>query len=228
MRVLYTIIGKLLLREVLSCSVTLNYFAMKRFLFFTTSLLVIVCVVLSLSFARLTRECDRLRGNQHALLVDVENYKSRHGRAVATVELLELRVDELRRLREEDARKIRSLGVRLRRAESYAKSVTHTALDVVVPLDSAGSFDHYEDHVSLSGYVELDSLHLELSQRDTLYQVVHRVPHKFLCFSFGTKAIRQDVWSSNPNTEVIFTEYVELRDLKRESRRAARRAKMKK
>ena len=61
-----------------------------------------------------------------------------------------------------------------------------------------------------------DSIGVTLRSVDTLFQVVHRVPRQFLCFRFGTKAIRQEIVSSNPHTELVYSEYVEL---KRNSRR---------
>jgi hypothetical protein len=68
-----------------------------------------------------------------------------------------------------------------------------------------------------------DSLYVDIEQRDTIYQVVHRVPRRFLFFRFGTKAIRQDVWTSNPNSEIVYTEYIELEKPRREPRRRRRR-----
>ena len=55
-----------------------------------------------------------------------------------------------------------------------------------------------------------DSLRYAVRTVDTLHQVIHRVPRKFLFIPYGTKAIRQEVWSSNPNTELVYTEYIEL------------------
>jgi hypothetical protein len=55
-----------------------------------------------------------------------------------------------------------------------------------------------------------DSLQYAVRTVDTLHQVIHRVPRKFLFIPYGTKAIRQEVWTSNPNTELVYTEYIEL------------------
>lgn len=133
-------------------------------------------------------------------------------------------------MREDDAREIRSLGIRLRRAESFAKSVTQSrsmaavALrDTIVVRDTVRIFDADVGHTSLSGVLTSDSLYVDIEQRDTIYQVVHRVPRRFLFFRFGTKAIRQDVWTSNPNSEIVYTEYIELEKPRREPRRRRRR-----
>lgn len=48
----------------------------------------------------------------------------------------------------------------------------------------------------------------EIHSIDTLHQVVHRVPRRFLFFRWGTKALRQEIHSSNPSTRIIYTDYV--------------------
>ena len=65
-------------------------------------------------------------------------------------------------------------------------------------------------HVSVSGLIRADSVTCHVSSIDTLQQVVHRVPRRFLFIRWGTKAIRQEVVSSNPHTQIIYTEYIEL------------------
>jgi hypothetical protein len=54
-------------------------------------------------------------------------------------------------------------------------------------------------------------LESRIARRDTLVQLVHRVPRKFLFIPFGTKAIRQEVTTKNPHTEITYTEYIVLR-----------------
>ena len=61
------------------------------------------------------------------------------------------------------------------------------------------------------GIIRRDTLMLDYRSVDTLHQVIHRVPRKFLFFRFGTKGIRQEVWSSNPHTRLVYSEYIELK-----------------
>ena len=49
---------------------------------------------------------------------------------------------------------------------------------------------------------------LPVESVDTLRQVVHRVPRRFLFIRFGTKAVRQEIVSSNPHTRIVYAEYV--------------------
>ena len=194
---------------------------MRKFLLWVAVVALIFAVVCGCELGYLIKENARLRGNQHALIEGVEFYRTESGKSAASVEVLQLELAEFRSLREQDAQEIASLGIRLRRAESYAKSVAVTTLtDTVIVRDTVVVRDtvtmparHFagEDAWSrVEGILFGDSLHYAIRTTDTLHQVLHRVPRKFLFIPYGTKAIRQEVWSSNPNTELIYTEYIEL------------------
>ena len=43
---------------------------------------------------------------------------------------------------------------------------------------------------------------------DTLRQVVHRVPRRLLGIPCGVKCLRQEVVSSNPHTQIVYSEYI--------------------
>ena len=194
---------------------------MRKFLLWVAVVALISVVVCGVVIHHLINENARLRSNEHALLEGVEYYRTESGKSAASVEILELELSEFRAQRQRDAEEIASLGIRLRRAESYAKSVAMTTLtDTVIVRDTVVVRDtvtmaarHFagEDAWSrVEGILFGDSLHYAIRTTDTLHQVVHRVPRKFLFIPYGTKAIRQEVWSSNPNTELIYTEYIEL------------------
>jgi hypothetical protein len=194
---------------------------MKKLLFWTTIVALCAAIVGGVVISNLVEENARLRSNQHALLEGVEFYRTENGKSAASVEVLQLELAEFRSLREQDAEEIASLGIRLRRAESYAKSVAMTTLtDTVVVRDTvvlrdtvampARHFAGADAWSRVEGILFGDSVRYAVHTIDTLHQVVHRVPRKFLFIPYGTKAIRQEVWLSNPNTELVYTEYIEL------------------
>lgn len=194
---------------------------MRKFLFWVAVVATIVAVVCGIVVVRLTRENRHLERVAHALREDVRLYRTASDRSAASVEALELTVAEFREVHERDAKEIESLGIRLRRAESYAKSaMTTTITDTVVVRDTVIVRDSLPEAYRyfaaadvwsrVEGILYGDSLSYAVHSVDTLHQVVHRVPHKFWFIRYGTKAIRQEVWSSNPNTELVYTEYIEL------------------
>ena len=97
------------------------------------------------------KEAQRLENNQTALSEQVEHYRTRLGEEAASVRALQLRCDEFRKMREADIRRIRALGIKLRRLESTATtSVTtgvavHTVVrDTVILHDTLRVF-HWRD-----------------------------------------------------------------------------------
>jgi hypothetical protein len=203
---------------------------MNRVLFVVAVVATCFAMVCGLMLRHTRGELRRLEQNVESLMGDVEHYKTRAEKSAASVAILELKIEEFKRMQSRDAEQIRSLGIRLRRTESFAKSVTATnsslsiALrDSVVERDTVKIFDTTHGGTTLSGRVASDSLSISIKQRDTLYQVVHRVPRKFLFLRFGTKAIHQDVWTSNPLSEVVYTEYIELSKREKTKRKRGRR-----
>ena len=195
---------------------------MKKTLIWGAAALLVAFVVSLIWVARLLEENRRLSNNQHALLQSVTLYRTEAGASAARVEALELEVAEFREFRARDAEEIRSLGVRLRRAESYAVTASESRYDATVALrdtiilrdtirDTVRLFTDGDAWSNVAGAIRGDSLSYSLISVDTLRQVVHRVPRRFLFFRYGTKGIRQEIWSSNPHTELVYTEYVELR-----------------
>lgn len=194
---------------------------MKKILFWAAAVALVAIVVSGFIIAHLARENERLRRNESALRHGVELYRTESGRSAASVEALEMEVAEFRELHRDAAKEIASLGIRLRRAESVAQSVAVTTLtdtvvvrDTIVVRDTVAVAARHFAAVDAWSRVEAilfgDSVQYAVRTIDTLHQVVHRVPRRFLFIPYGTKAIRQEVWSSNPNVELVYTEYIEL------------------
>lgn len=199
---------------------------MKRALIMVAIVATTAAIVCGIIIARLHNENQRLERNQQALLSDVRLYQTRAGKSAASVEVLELQLDEFREHRARDAERIKELGIKLRRAESYALSATQSNYVSTLPLrdtiilrdtirDTIRVFEGGDRWSTIRGIINLDSITYSLQSVDTLYQVVHRVPRKFWFIRFGTKAIRQEIVSSNPHTRLVYTEYIELKRRKR-------------
>lgn len=202
---------------------------MRKFLSWGAVALLAALIVSLVVVRRYAQENESLRRNQHALMQSVMLYRTKADESAARVEALELSVAEFKEYRARDAEAIRSLGIRLRRAESYAVSATRSLYEGTISLrDTIILRDTVRDTVRLfatedrwsrvEGVVWGDSLNFALHSVDTLRQVIHRVPRKFLFIRYGTKGIRQEIWSSNPHTELVYTEYVEFEPKKKRRR----------
>ena len=126
----------------------------------------------------------------------------------------------------------RSNAIARGRVEAAATLATATEIDVQVPLhdtivqrdfaavcdsgrlaaavrfDTVRSFRWRDPWVTVEGRIRGDSADCRVESVDTLRQVVHRVPRRFLFIRFGTKAVRQEIVSSNPHTRIVYAEYV--------------------
>ena len=130
---------------------------------------------------------------------------------------LQLDLDEYRKQHERDLKRIRSLGVRLRRVESVAKTATKSEVEFIAPRcdtvilrDTLSLFRWNDAWTNVEGIIRGDDVECKVESVDTLHQVIHRVPHRFWFIRYGTKAIRQEIISSNPHTRIVYAEYIEL------------------
>lgn len=170
-------------------------------------------------------ENRRLTQNQTALASEVEHYRTRLGEEAASTQALRLRCAEFEELRAADAQRIRELGIRLRRLEAAGKQITQSDLSIRAPLrdtlvvlrrdtlpiaEPARHFRWQDPWVRVEGIVGRDSVECRVRSVDTLRQVVHRIPRRFLFIRWGTKALRQEIISSNPHTHIVYTEYIRI------------------
>lgn len=194
---------------------------MKKFFVVATILSVVAVAVGVWRIGRLREENRRLESNCRALTNSVELYRTRAGESAAAVERLTLRCEEFRRTHGEDLARIRDLGLRLRRVESMAVGAMQSRYDLRMCLrDTVVVRDTLRDTVRIfsggdawsrvEGRIDGDTVEYSLRTVDTIRQIVHRVPRKFLFIRYGTKAIRQEMISSNPHTQLVYTEYIEL------------------
>ena len=190
---------------------------MKKYLFLYA---VAVTALLVCGYGRYRRENRRLTQNQHALAAGIERYRTRLGQEAASVQALRLRCAEFEELRAADAAEIRRLGIKLRRLEAAATkveirtpvrdTVVVRLSDTLVVRDTLRLFRWRDAWVRVEGAVTADSVLCRVESADTLRQVVHRIPRRFLFIRWGTKALRQEIVPSNPHTRIVYSEYVKI------------------
>ena len=195
---------------------------MKKYLFLYA---VAVTALLVCGYGRYRRENRRLTQNQHALAAGIERYRTRLGQEAASVQALRLRCAEFEELRAADAAEIRRLGIKLRRLEAAAWTATATKVEIRTPVrdtvvvrlsdtlvvrDTLRLFRWRDAWVRVEGAVTADSVLCRVESADTLRQVVHRIPRRFLFIRWGTKALRQEIVPSNPHTRIVYSEYVKI------------------
>ena len=180
---------------------------MKKYLF---AYAVLATALLFFTCRHYRAENRRLVENQTALAADVTRYRTRLGAEAASVQALRLRCGEFETLRAADAEQIRRLGIRLRRLEAAAKAVAVRIHDTLPVRDTVRMFRWRDPWISVEGRIGRDSAACRIRSVDTLRQAVHRIPRRFLFIRWGTKALRQEIVSTNPHTRIVYAEYVKI------------------
>ncbi len=198
---------------------------MRKLLIYINMALLVAVVSLSCWLGNVRTEKKRLANNQEALLTDVEYYKTESGKNAASVLKLELSKSELERHCQDLTKTVDDLNIKISRIQSASTTVTKTEVEIqTVVRDSIVYRDlpisikviNWRDPwIKLNGVLDGDTFSAKIESVDTLQQVVHRIPKKFLFIKWGTKAIRQEVVSSNPHSKIVYTEYIELKGRKK-------------
>jgi len=114
----------------------------------------------------------------------------------------------------DSVRNIRLANLR-RAADTVKARINREYAEEIAELSTAAerlkTFAWADPHTQVSGIVTGDSVICNVTSVDTLRQVVHRVPRRFLFIRWGTKAIRQEIVSSNPHTRIVYAEYIDMR-----------------
>lgn len=200
---------------------------MKKYLLIACVILAVLCASLLGAVRELTQEKDRLTGNQEALMEEVQYYQDEAGRQAASVQRLELSKSELEAYNGELTQRIEDLNIKLKRVQAATTTATQTNVeiktiikDTIIYVDTGmlvlPAIKWQDPWVNVDGIIKPDStVDLSIQSVDTLFQVVHRVPKKFWFIKYGTKAIRQEITSSNPHTKIVCSEYIELEGRKK-------------
>lgn len=201
---------------------------MKKYLLIACVILAVLCASLLGAVRELTQEKERLTGNQEALMEEVQYYQDEAGRNAASVQRLELSKAELEAYNGELTQRIEDLNIKLKRVQAATTTATQTKVEIktvirdsIIYVDSSRiatlpAIKWQDPWVKVDGIIMPDStVDLSIQSVDTLYQVVHRVPKKFWFIRYGTKAIRQEITSSNPHTKIVYSEYIELKGRKK-------------
>lgn len=175
--------------------------------------------------AQAIQENTRLSAERTTLTRQLHYYRTLAGESAASVEALRLHAETLERLRTADAEIIKNLQLRLRRVESITTTAikgdysavapiitdTTTTLGDTMPLPSAvRRFEWSDTWATVKGEIRGDSVACRVTTIDTLRQIIHRVPYRFLFFRFGTRALQQEIISSNPHNRIVYAEYIEV------------------
>ena len=191
-----------------------------RMLLVAVGLLLLATGVLWQRNAYLKEERNRYRSNTEALLSDMKRIRIDSTTLAVDANALRLRIDEYKRLRAEDAEKIRRLGVKVKNLEAAARHeieitgpIDAVVRDTVVIRDTVPilrqKVEMITPHIQLAGLIENGRLKGEIRVPVTLRQAVW-VEYKGWWFWRRVKAIHQTIAGDNPYVDIRYSEYIRI------------------
>ena len=177
------------------------------------------------------QELKRIGTNQSILIGRLQDslhtYKTKSNDYAASVQILTLTKAELEKNYSSLAAEIKDFGIKLKRVEAAAATSTSTNVQIVTQVrdsiiyvrdssgiirpDSLQKIVWSDSWIDLQGEIRNRQLTADIQSRDTLIQVIHRVPKKFLFFRWGTKELRQEIKTSNPHSRITYTESIRVK-----------------
>lgn len=192
------------------------------------NIVILLFVAMTLALLLSMKECssrgesvNRLSGNQRSLMSDIAHYQIKDSINVAGVERLRLTNNEFSRYNSALKSTIDDLKIKIGRLQSVSNTaiasnynIVSAVKDTVVvynnTIDSIRCIHHKDPYITFDGCIYNKQFTGTIETKDTIVQVIHRVPKQWWFFKWGTKAIRQEVLSKNPHSRIVFTEYIEL------------------
>lgn len=183
--------------------------------------MLVVIVLQGVSVSRIKSERNRYKENTRTLLVDVNTYKVRDSLNAAKAQDLSLKLSELKKYRQEDAKLIDDMEVKLRNLQAVASMVTETRTEFVTKIvrdtifkavndtNKAAIIDYEDKWLTFKGRLENGQFRGNIISRDSLL-IAENVRYKRFLF-WRTKRIKSRdfrVVSKNPHTKIVDCEHI--------------------
>ena len=197
---------------------------MKQRLLYILFIVLILAIVAYLydKNTRSTREIDRLKSNIEVLKTYSSTYRDKYNAAVTESKALVISREEFKTLYENELEQVNKLNKKLKYINSYSSTGlehTYNIVDTVyynivtndTLVDTIRCVDYNNDYINLHACVKGNVFESNIVTRDTLVQVIERIPKRFLFIKYGCKGIKQTIRSVNPYSDIKYNEYIELK-----------------
>lgn len=203
---------------------------MKKYIGLAVAAVVVAAIVALIvqhgKIKHLRAERDTYQTNTQVLMEDIKRYQTKDSLNVATIGVLELKLDEFRKYRAEDAALINSLKVKNRDLEAVTTAQMQTISELRAELKDSVIYlpgdtvervvkciEYRDRYLDLVGCIIDNVFSGEVISRDSL-TIVNTVQYKrFWGFLWKTKKVKNrqiDVVSKNPHTQIMGVEYIEI------------------
>lgn len=185
---------------------------------------IILCLAVYAGFtaremARYRAEAGRLADNQETLLKELDVERNKAGNLQASVDVLTLRKDELEELIPSLEKRLKDMGVKLRKAEHVAQVALSTTATVEAvrdtvyivteePFTGSARYTFVDEWLTADIVVENEEVaSLSIVARDSLTLVAHKQRRKCI---FKKPKVSYTVESASPYTTITGMNYIEI------------------
>lgn len=169
----------------------------------------------------LSKENNELKINQKALLDSANHYKVLDSLNAIKIASLTLSLDNYKKYRAEDYKVVKELTKheKLSYAQNVQSETTQFITTVVhdtVYADTIKAFNYKSRYTDVYGLIWLDSIQIKIANREELIITQSLEKKKFLgirlpIWLFGSKRSNIRVVSKNPNTQIIHSDFINIK-----------------
>lgn len=195
---------------------------MKKYLFIIIAVLLIALAALGMYANYLRKDNLRIKSNNVVLSSKLDTFRTKLGESASMVDRLSLTVKEFGQQNQQLAERVKMLDLRLRRVSSYSINGYESSVTFTVPLTTVSSMPNTKQEQRFTwnntwnrveGVIASDSVKCIVEHRDTIDQIIYRVPRKFLFIKWGTKKVSQIITLRDTNSSIVYSKYIELKKL---------------
>ncbi len=183
---------------------------MKKYLISAMGFFILLSALLIRCNRQLREEVNRQDRNLSVWMTEAKSYRFRDSLRIRSVAALELRIAELKKYREADARLIRELRMRPRDVTYITRTETVVKDSLIYVLRPDSCFYYSDRWLTVDACLRDSSMYIE--SRDSLVQIIHKeYKHRFLWWKWGLKGVRQEMVNFNPNAAITYSEFLHVR-----------------
>lgn len=169
----------------------------------------------------LSRENAELKINQKVLLDSANHYKVLDSLNAIKIASLTLNLDDYKKYRAEDYRTVKELTKheKLSSAQNIQSETTQFITMIVrdtIYADTIKAFNYKSKYTDVDGLIWPDSIQIKIANREELIITQSLEKKKFLgirlpIWLFGSKCSNIRIVSKNPNTQIIHSEFINVK-----------------
>jgi hypothetical protein len=182
-------------------------------------------VVLLQTSLQLKHENNRLRNNQEALLNGLKRIELANGTIAHEQSVLTLQMRELNKQYPNVAQEMKALGIAKRKLVQFTQTGIQSKLQIETTLRDSFSknplartidtipyrlFQYQDNYYSIEGRSFQDKQWLNISNRDTLVQIVYRERKRKWLWIFSPFIYRQRIQCKNPNASIHYAQIIQI------------------